>query len=113
MWHWPLDHPRFFAPTRPLPPLPSRSRFYWYAAHFLPDTPLVWILPQNWNWDSAQTPAMDVWVYSNAAAVELFLNGASLGKQTMTQYGVRGARGARGAGACAAPAAAACARGSQ
>ena len=81
---------RAFSPTRPLPassPRRPQDRFYWYAAHFLPAQPLVWILPQNWNWQSSVTPAMDVWVYSNAASVELFLNGASLGAQNVTQYG--------------------------
>jgi beta-galactosidase len=75
------------AQRRPAPPPTPQDRFYWYAAHFLPDQPLVWLLPQNWNWEPSVTPAMDVWVYSNAASVELFLNGASLGARNMTQYG--------------------------
>ena len=43
--------------------------------------PMVHIVPMNWT---DHTPGEDVavWVYSNAATVELFLNGASLGAKS-------------------------------
>ncbi|WP_140985379.1 beta-galactosidase GalA [Asticcacaulis tiandongensis] len=44
--------------------------------------PMVHILP-HWNWAGREGEAMDVRVYSNAEAVELFLNGRSLGRKTI------------------------------
>src|SRR5207249_3651857 len=38
--------------------------------------PMLHVFP-HWNWTPGQT--IDVWAYTNAAEVELFLNGASLG----------------------------------
>ena len=38
--------------------------------------PVLHLLP-HWNWNEGQT--VDVWAYSNAEEVELFLNGKSLG----------------------------------
>ena len=43
------------------------------------------MLHADWNWDAGKD--VDVWVYSNADAVELFVNGASLGVKTMPTYG--------------------------
>ncbi len=45
-------------------------------------TPVLHIFP-HWNWKTGQT--VDIWAYyNNADAVELFLNGKSLGKQHKT-----------------------------
>lgn len=46
--------------------------------------PMVHILP-HWNWQGREGQAIDVRVYSNGDAVELFLNGKSLGRQAMVK----------------------------
>lgn len=38
----------------------------------------------HWNWEAGDK--VDIWAYSNAASVELFVNGMSLGRQKMTQF---------------------------
>ena len=43
---------------------------------------MVHLLP-HWNWPGKEGPPVDVRVYSNADAVELFLNGKSLGRKAM------------------------------
>lgn len=47
--------------------------------------PMVHILP-HWTHESGN---IDVWLYSNCASVELFLNGTSLGKKTVSQRGTK------------------------
>lgn len=47
--------------------------------------PMVHILP-HWTHESGN---IDVWLYSNCASVELFLNGTSLGKKTLAQRGTK------------------------
>ena len=47
--------------------------------------PMIHILP-HWTHESGN---IDVWLYSNCAAVELFLNGTSLGKKTLSQRGTK------------------------
>jgi hypothetical protein len=54
--------------------------YYLYKSRWT-STPLVHILP-HWNWSSGTT--VTVFVYSNCASVELFLNGASLGSKTFS-----------------------------
>ncbi|MDQ5980118.1 MAG: beta-galactosidase [Verrucomicrobiota bacterium] len=46
------------------------------------DEPLLHVFP-HWNWTGKEGQAIPVWVYSNCDEVELFLNGRSLGRQTM------------------------------
>jgi beta-galactosidase len=58
-----------------------KDRFYLYQSQWT-DKPLVHILP-HWNWAGWEGKAIPVWCYSNAQTVELFLNGKSLGRQTM------------------------------
>jgi len=53
----------------------------WWSAE-----PMVHILP-HWNWPGKEGQPIRVAVYSNAEAVELFLNGKSLGRQTMARNG--------------------------
>ena len=48
-------------------------------------TPMVHILP-HWTHESGN---IDVWLYSNCASVELFLNGTSLGKKVLSQRGTK------------------------
>lgn len=47
--------------------------------------PMVHILP-HWTHESGN---IDVWLYSNCASVELFLNGTSLGKKALAQRGTK------------------------
>ena len=44
---------------------------------------MVHIVPQNWNWSRYPIRKVPVWVYSNCEEVELFLNGKSLGTNTI------------------------------
>lgn len=47
--------------------------------------PMIHILP-HWTHEFGN---IDVWLYSNCASVELFLNGTSLGKKTLSQRGTK------------------------
>ena len=47
--------------------------------------PMIHILP-HWTHESGN---IDVWLYSNCASVELFLNGTSLGKKVLSQRGTK------------------------
>lgn len=48
--------------------------------------PVLHILP-HWNLKGHEGEEIDVWAYSNCDVVELFVNGKSLGKQTMPKNG--------------------------
>jgi beta-galactosidase len=52
-----------------------KDPFYLYQSVWT-DRPMLHLLP-HWNWTPGQT--IDVWAYTNAEEVELFLNGRSLG----------------------------------
>jgi beta-galactosidase len=54
----------------------------WYLKSWWTNIPVVHILP-HWNWAGKEGQNIKVWVYSNCAEVELFLNKKSLGKQSM------------------------------
>src|SRR5208337_5021996 len=58
-----------------------KDNFYYYQAWWT-DKPMVHLLP-HWNWPGKAGQVIDVNCYANADELELFLNGASLGKQTM------------------------------
>jgi beta-galactosidase len=55
---------------------------YYYYQSWWTDKLVVHILP-HWNWRGDEGKVKDVWVYSNAEEIELFLNSRSLGKQKM------------------------------
>ncbi|NBH15707.1 DUF4982 domain-containing protein, partial [Lachnospiraceae bacterium] len=56
----------------------EKDAFYMYRSAWT-DIPTVHLLPQKWNWDmGTQVPIM---VYTNAASVEVFINGKSIGKK--------------------------------
>jgi beta-galactosidase len=62
-----------------------KDRFYWYQAWFAqPAVPVLHVFP-HWNWN-ASTSTVDVWVYSNANEVELFVNGVSAGRKPSATY---------------------------
>ncbi len=62
-----------------------KDGFYYYQAVW-GDKPIVHVLP-HWNWAGKEGQPIDVWAYANAARVELFLNGASLGAKDMPRNG--------------------------
>jgi beta-galactosidase len=59
---------------------PKDNYFYyqsWWGEHTV-----LHILP-HWNWPGLEGKTIDVWCFSNCDEVELFLNGASLGRKAM------------------------------
>jgi len=62
-----------------------KDSYYYYQAVW-GDKPVVHVLP-HWNWAGKEGQSIDVWAYSNAARVELLLNGASLGAKDMLPNG--------------------------
>jgi beta-galactosidase len=59
---------------------PKDAAFYlksWWT-----DEPVLHLFP-HWNWQGREGQEIAVWVHSNCDEVELFLNGVSLGKQTL------------------------------
>ncbi len=61
-----------------------KDRFYFYQSVWR-DTPVVHILPMNWNWPGFEGKTIPVYVFTNADSVELFLNGQSLGVKKWPQ----------------------------
>lgn len=65
-----------------------KDSYYLYQSQWT-DKPMVHILP-HWNWDNGEK--VQVWAYTNADEVELFLNGKSLGtkkfEKKTTDYGM-------------------------
>ena len=55
----------------------------YYLKSVWTDKPMVHLLP-NWNLKGHEGQPIDVWAYANTEAVELFLDGKSLGRKTMT-----------------------------
>lgn len=59
--------------------------FYMYQSRWN-DVPMVHIVPMDWDsWIVGAT--VPVWIYSNCASVELFQDGASLGKKAQEEIG--------------------------
>ncbi len=58
------------------------KNIYYYYQSWWTDKDVLHIAP-HWNWKGREGQTIDVWVYSNADNVELFLNGKSLGKKEM------------------------------
>jgi beta-galactosidase len=59
-----------------------KDAFYYYQSCWSA-RPVLHLFP-HWNWPGREGEEIPVWVYSNCDTVELFLNGRSLGAQTMT-----------------------------
>jgi beta-galactosidase len=58
----------------------AKDAYYLYRSQWSPE-PMVHVVPVDWtSWTAGQP--VPVWVYSNVQAVELFLNGRSLGKKS-------------------------------
>ena len=58
------------------------KNLYYYYQSWWTDKDVLHILP-HWNWPGKEGKPIDVWVFSNAEKVELFLNGKSLGMKEM------------------------------
>jgi beta-galactosidase len=58
-----------------------KDDYYYYQAWWV-NKPVLHLLP-HWNWSGKEGQNIDVRCFSNADEVELFLNGASLGKKAM------------------------------
>jgi beta-galactosidase len=59
-----------------------KDTYYFYKAWWT-DAPVLHVFP-HWNWTGQEGQEISVWAHSNCDEVELFLNGVSLGKQTVT-----------------------------
>ncbi|WP_029623421.1 beta-galactosidase GalA [Sphingomonas elodea] len=59
---------------------------YWYYRAWWRPEPLVHLLP-HWNWAGREGQDIEVWAYSNGEAVELLLNGRSLGRRPVERGG--------------------------
>jgi len=57
-----------------------KDSFYYYKAVW-GNKPSIHVFP-HWNWDAGSS--VNVWVYANAASVQLYLNGNSLGSKMVT-----------------------------
>lgn len=56
-----------------------KDRFYLYQSQWAED-PMVHLLP-HWNWEGREGQVTPVFVYTNGASAELFVNGVSQGKK--------------------------------
>jgi len=63
----------------------AKDNFYYYKAQWT-DEPVVHVLP-HWNWLGKKGRAIDVWTHTNCQAVELILNGESLGVKQVEPHG--------------------------
>ena len=58
----------------------------YYLRAWWTSEPIVHLLP-HWSLDGCEGDSVRVWVYGNAAEVELFLDGRTLGRKAMPRYG--------------------------
>jgi beta-galactosidase len=58
---------------------------FWYYQAWWTDRPVLHILP-HWNWEGREGQGIDVRALSNCDEVELFLNGRSVGRESMKPY---------------------------
>jgi len=66
----------------------KKDRFYLYQSHWLPNLPMVHILP-HWNWSDRIGEITPVHVFTSGSEAELFLNGKSLGRKKKNKYEYR------------------------
>jgi beta-galactosidase len=60
-----------------------KDNYHYYRAWW-GSQPVLHLFP-HWNWPGREGKTVAVWVHSNCDAVELFVNGRSLGRQTVTR----------------------------
>ena len=58
----------------------------YYLRAWWKSEPVVHVLP-HWNLEGHEGDSVNIWVYGNASEVELFVNGRSLGRKLMPEYG--------------------------
>lgn len=63
-----------------------KDNFHYYRAWWRPDLPQVHLLP-HWTWPAREGQPIEVWAHGNCDAVELLLNGRSLGRKPMPRNG--------------------------
>lgn len=80
----PFDWPAISSPTGLLDTCGFFKDNAFLVQSWWTDKPMVHLLP-HWTWPGKEGQAMEVRVYSNAAAIELFLNDKSLGRKSMPQ----------------------------
>ena len=62
----------------------KKDSYYLYQSVWS-DKPMIHIVPMHWDWTAGNS--VKVWLYSNCASVDLWLNGTSLGSTTRgTKY---------------------------
>jgi beta-galactosidase len=62
-----------------------KNNFFYYQSKWS-DTDVLHLSP-HWNWRGKEGQPIDVWCFSNAESVELFLNGKSLGRKGTPRNG--------------------------
>jgi len=65
----------------------KKDRFYIYQARWRPELPMAHILP-HWNWPERKGLVTPVHVYTSGDEAELFLNGKSLGRKKIGEFGI-------------------------
>jgi beta-galactosidase len=63
-----------------------KDAYWYYRSWWRTDETVLHVFP-HWNWRGHEGEVLDVWCYSSCAAVELLLNGQSLGRQAMERNG--------------------------
>ncbi len=63
----------------------AKDNFHYYRVWW-GNEPAMHLFP-HWNWEGKEGQEISVWVYANCESVELFLNGASVGSQTVKKNG--------------------------
>ena len=62
-----------------------KDNYFYYKTWWAPE-PALHLLP-HWTWPGREGEEIEVWCYCNQQSVELFLNGVSLGSQTVERNG--------------------------
>ena len=57
-----------------------KDRYWLYRSHWAPDSLTLHVLP-HWTWPGREGETTPVFIYTNAAEAELFINGVSQGRQ--------------------------------
>ncbi|HEX5423753.1 MAG TPA: beta-galactosidase GalA [Candidatus Acidoferrales bacterium] len=61
-----------------------KDNYFYYQSVWLAK-PMLHLFP-HWNWEGKEGQPIQVWCYTNLQSVELFLNGKSLGSQSVEKY---------------------------
>lgn len=62
----------------------KKSAFYQNQSHWI-DKPMIHIVP-HWNFKGLENSPIEVDIYTNCDEIEVFLNGKSIGKQSIDKY---------------------------